>query len=333
MKTRKRRTRSSKKNIHRKSRAGTGRSKRCAKRPNEVHKLRVSAIHTICYYEFGNPAGEPVFVIHGGPGDHSRVENARMFDCRKYRVIFIDQRGCGRSTPFCEIKENTTQDLVEDIEKVRIASGLGHRKVQLFGMSWGTFLSLSYAIRYPDNVSRIVLRSVFLCTRDEYNDVENGKFVRKMFPDIYEEYVNVAEDPERATDEYYDKILGDGPDSDKYKYLKKVSKYEEILLSLRPNGRKLKRTFSKNDMCLARLEAHYFRNRCFARDIMAKIHRIRHIPMTIVHGRYDAVTPAYYAYKLHKALPKSKIQFTVAGHMMTDEENYAAVSKIFGGVV
>lgn len=308
-------------------------SRKCSTKPNSTHRIQVSSIHKIYYCEFGNPCGEPVFVIHGGPGDHSRFDNVGLFDCKKYRIIFIDQRGCGRSRPVGEIKDNTTDDLVDDIEKVRVAAGLGGRKIQLFGVSWGTFLSLSYAIKYPSNVSRIVLRSVFLCSKSEYDDVENGQFVRKMFPDVHEEYVRGAKNPERATDEYYDKILSGKPgDKRGLKYLKKVSDYENILLSLHPNKRGLQRKFDKKDVCLAKLSAHYFSNRCFARDIMSNIHKIEHIPTTIVQGRYDAVTPAYYAYKLHKALPKSKIYFTVAGHMMTDEGNYEKVREIFGGV-
>jgi len=334
METRKNRGRAYNRIKHNRSNSRTRRvSRKCSNKPNSTHRIQVSPIHKIFYCEFGNPVGEPVFVIHGGPGDHSRFDNVGLFDCNKYRVIFIDQRGCGRSKPFCEIKENTTADLVDDIEKVRIASGLGGRKIQLFGVSWGTFLSLSYAMKYPTSVSRIVLRSVFLCTKQEYNDVENGQFVRKMFPDVHEEYVRDAKNPEQATDEYYDKILScDSGDKSGLKYLKKVSDYENILLSLHPNKRGLPRKLGKKDMCLAKLEAHYFRNRCFTRDIMSKIHKIKHIPMTIVQGRYDAVTPAYYAYKLHKALPKSKIHFTVAGHMMTDEGNYEKVKEIFGGV-
>ena len=305
---------------------------KCSIKPRSIHSVQVSKIHKIYYYEFGNPSGEPVFVIHGGPGDHSRFENAQLFDCKKYRIIFIDQRGCGRSKPFCEIKENTTQDLVEDIEKVRIASGLGHRKVQLFGVSWGTFLSLSYAVKYPENVGRIVLRSVFLCTKQEYRDVEGGEFVKKMFPDVYEDYIKGAKEPERATAEYFDNILSCSLSNKKgLKYLKKVSDYENMLMSLNPNKKKLPRKLGVKDMCLARLEAHYFRNRCFVRDIISKVHKIRHIPVTIVHGRYDAVTPAYYAYELHKVLPRSTIHFTVAGHMMTDKGNYNEIKKIFGG--
>ncbi len=322
---------SSLKNIKKMNNTKTRKRRRCNNKPNETHYLQVSPLHKICYYEFGNAKGEPVMVIHGGPGDYSRFENTKLFDCSKYRIIFIDQRGCGKSKPFCEIKENTTQDLVEDIEKVRVACGLGHRKVQLFGVSWGTFLSLSYAIKYPDNVSRIVLRSVFLCTKQEYDDVENGKFVKKMFPDIFSEYADGAKNPDKVTDEYYEKILS-GRKVDRYKYAKKVSDYEEIILSLQPNKRSLRRKLNDKDICLSRLVAHYFQNRCFKKDIMGKIENIRHIPTTIVQGRYDAVTPAYYAYKLHKALPKSKIYFTVAGHSMEDDGNWNKLCDIFGGV-
>tara|TARA_Y100000816_G_C26103652_1_gene585645 strand:- start:1786 stop:2799 length:1014 start_codon:yes stop_codon:yes gene_type:complete len=323
---------SSRKNIKKSNKMVKSRKRRrCSNRPYETHYLQVSHIHKICYYEFGNPNGEPVFVIHGGPGDCSRFENAKLFDCSKYRIIFMDQRGCGKSKPFCEIKDNTTFELVEDIERVRIACGLGHRKVQMFGVSWGTFLTLSYAIKYPNNVSRIVLRSVFLCTKQEYEDVENGKFVKKMFPDIFSDYVKGAKDPKNVTDEYYDKIVN-GNKNDKYKYAKRVNDYEEIIMSLHPNKLSLRRKLNEKDLCLAKLVAHYFQNRCFTRDIMGKIHNIRHIPTTIVQGRYDAVTPAYYAYKLHKALPKSKIYFTIAGHTMEDDGNSNKLREIFGGI-
>jgi len=327
METRKNRGRTSKKIYNKSKRKGNTRKRY---KPRETHHIQVSPIHKIYYYEFGNPSGEPVFIIHGGPGDYSRFENVELFNRRKYKIIFIDQRGCGRSKPFCEIKENTTDDLVEDIEKVRIATGLGHRKIQLFGVSWGTFLSLSYSIKYPENVSRIVLRSVFLCTKKEYMDVEGGDFVKKMFPDVYDEYIKDAKDPNNATQEYFDKIVKCNNKTGT-KYLKKVSDYENMLMSLYPNKRALPRKFGEKDICLARLEDHYFRNRCFTRDIMSNIDKIRDIPTTIVHGRYDAVTPAYYAYKLHKALPNSKIHFTIAGHLMKDKGNYEKLKYIFGG--
>lgn len=324
----------------------TGRVRRprrvnCSKKPNETHALQVSQLHKIYYYEFGAADGEPVFVLHGGPGDRSRFDHVRLFDCAKYRIIFIDQRGCGRSRPACELKENTTNDLVEDIERVRIAAGLGgdDTRIQIFGASWGTFLALSYAIKYPAVVSRLVLRSVFLCTRQEYADVEKGEFVRKMFPDVYAEYVRGATDPGNATREYYDKILSTGSAVARENAGTKVRDYENATMTLVPppfnagssSSSSSRARPTQSDLCAAKMAAHYFGGRCFSRDIIARLSGIKHIPVTIVQGRYDAVTPAYYAHQLHMELPRSTIHYTVAGHAMSDAENWSRLARIFGG--
>ena len=154
-----------------------------------------------------------------------------------------------------------------------------------------------------------------------------------MFPDVFEEYVNGAKNPETATDEYFNKIMKcSNKENCANDEIRKVSKYEETLMALDVDPRTMQRKFTKKDICLAKLEAHYFNNRCFIRDILNKVHKIRHIPMIIVQGRYDAVTPAFYAYELHKMLPKSKIYFTIAGHRMREEENFNKVREIFGGI-
>ena len=134
-------------------------------KPYESNFLKVSDIHTIAYSLYGNPKGKPALFIHGGPGGGVVPDYARFFNPKKYFIILVDQRGCGKSTPFGETRENTTQNLIADFEQLRKL--LGVKKWQLFGGSWGSTLSLAYAIAHPDVVSELVLRGIFTLRKKE----------------------------------------------------------------------------------------------------------------------------------------------------------------------
>ena len=135
---------------------------------NKPHYLTVSDIHKIAYYTYGNNKNEPVFVIHGGPGGKSQIKMKNLFNLKKYFVVFIDQRGCGKSKPFGELKDNNTSNLIHDIERIR--RHLNLNKINIVGFSWGSYLSLSYSIKYPKNIKKIIVGGVYLCKKEEYND-------------------------------------------------------------------------------------------------------------------------------------------------------------------
>jgi len=148
--------------------------------------LEVSGVHTVHYEEYGNPEGKPVLFVHGGPGGGTAPENARYFDPRSYRIILVDQRGCGKSTPFAALEENTTWDLVADFEKVR--EHLGVDTWMVFGGSWGSTLGLTYAMTHPDKTTELVLRGIFLLRQRELDFFYEGRGTNYLFPAEWEDY-------------------------------------------------------------------------------------------------------------------------------------------------
>jgi proline iminopeptidase len=273
---------------------------------NKPHYLTVSDIHKIAYYTYGNKNNEPIFVIHGGPGGRSKIKMLNFFNLKKYFVVFIDQRGCGKSKPFGELKDNNTSNLIHDIERIR--THLNLNKINIVGFSWGSYLSLSYSVKYPQNIKKIVVGGVYLCKKEEYNDFERGDLLKKIYPDVFDE-LGVANF--KRTD----------------KHILNNLLRELYTNKLTPDNKKLNK-LTKNDKLETILYMHYIENNCFSRDLLNKIDKIKDIPVIIIQGRYDIVTPAYYAYELHKKLPKSKIYFTTSGHKM-EKEDKDLLLKIF----
>lgn len=158
--------------------------------------LKVSELHTVAWFEYGNPEGKPVLFVHGGPGGGTAPMNSRYFDPEKYRIILVDQRGCGKSTPFAELEENTTWDLVSDFEQIREMLGIDTWMV--FGGSWGSTLSLSYAISHPDRVTELVLRGIFLLRKKELDFFYEGMGTNFLFPEQWEDYKAAIPEEEQA---------------------------------------------------------------------------------------------------------------------------------------
>ena len=151
--------------------------------------------HQMYWEEYGNPKGEPVFVVHGGPGGGSQPAYARYFDPERYRIILFDQRGCGRSLPHASLEANTTWDLVADMERLR--EHLGIDRWQLFGGSWGSTLALAYAETHPDRTRDLILRGIFLLRREEliwFYQAGCGW----LFPEAFEEFRKVIPPEERG---------------------------------------------------------------------------------------------------------------------------------------
>ena len=283
--------------------------------------LQVSDLHSIYWERSGNPDGEKILVIHGGPGGGSQPRYRRFFDPAKFDIIQFDQRGCGFSTPFSELKENTTNDLVKDIEKLRI-----HLKIDnwhLFGGSWGSTLSLIYAIRNPNKVLSLILRGIFLCRRFELLwFYQYG--ASEIFPEEFEDFVSVIPNKER------DNLMGSF-----YKYLtssdfkvrtRAASAWTNWELS---TSHLKKKEFDYDKVepnsfsdAFARIECHYFINNIFLEDnfILKNIKLIETIPTKIIQGRYDVVCPVRSAWDLNKKLKNSKLIIVDdAGHSMSEE--------------
>ena len=289
--------------------------------PYRTSRLRVSDLHEIYFEECGSPAGKPVVLLHGGPGGGTNPVMRRYHDPRIYRIILFDQRGCGRSTPHASLEENTTWDLVEDMERLRIH--LGVQRWQVFGGSWGSTLALAYAETYPDRVMELVLRGIFTLRRSElewfYQDGSSW-----VFPDAFEDYVRVIPPEERGDmiAAFYRRLTHADP-AVQIEAARAWSAWEGKTLSLLPDAERVRR-FSEDHYALAfaRIECHYFVNRgFFASDdqLIVDAHRLSGIPGIIVHGRYDIVTPVKIAFDLARAWPEAKLRIVPdAGHAMTE---------------
>ncbi len=277
--------------------------------------------HELFYQLFGNPDGIPVLFVHGGPGAGCQPKDARYFDPKKFNVLLIDQRGAGQSKPFASLKNNKTKFLVDDLHK--FLKFLNIKKTFLFGGSWGSCLSLCYAIKYPKTVLGMVLRGIYLGTPEENHHFLTGG-VKSYFPEVWERFIsNVPKEHKKNPSKFYWKMMNSKNFKTALKWCREWSLYELSALSLHYDEKKaLKKSRGKWIVPFARLEAYYLMNDCFLpKDYIIKnARKIKRIPCTIVQGRYDVICPPKTAYSLHKALPKSKFLLVTAGHSSSDSE-------------
>ncbi|MEM7740772.1 MAG: prolyl aminopeptidase [Pseudomonadota bacterium] len=284
-------------------------------------QMQVSPLHEIYYEASGNPDGKPVVVCHGGPGGGSTPSMRRYFDPERYHIILFDQRGCGRSTPHAELRENSTWDLVEDMERLR--QKLGVAQWQVFGGSWGSTLALSYALKHPSKVSELVLRGIFTLRRAEllWFYQEGASW---MYPEAWEAFIKPIPEGERSDlmTAYQKRLLSDDRAA-RLEAAKAWSVWEGSTVSLVPSRERMD-SFAGERFALAfaRIENHYFCNGGFFDEddwIIANARQLEGIPGTIVQGRYDVVTPAKTAYELHKAWPGSMLKMIGdAGHAASE---------------
>ncbi|NER33436.1 MAG: prolyl aminopeptidase [Oscillatoria sp. SIO1A7] len=290
--------------------------------PYKEGTLQVSDLHTIYFQEAGNPEGKPVLFVHGGPGAGIVPIYRQYFDPTKWRIILFDQRGCGRSTPHAELKENTTWDLVSDIEKLRLQ--LGIESWVLFGGSWGSSLALAYSETHPERCRGLILRGIFMVRQKEIRwFYQEG--ASNIFPDAWEEYLKPIPPEERddLVAAYYRRLTS----SDSQVRLEAARAWSiwEASTSKLIQDTGLIQSFSGDRFAeaFARIECHYFINKCFLdRDeqLLENADRIRHIPGVIVQGRYDVVCPMRSAWDLHRAWPEAElIVVPDAGHSMTEK--------------
>lgn len=298
-------------------------------KPYKRHQLKVSEIHELYVDEAGNPDGLPVLFVHGGPGSACDASSRRFYDPSNYRIITFDQRGCGRSTPHSSLEENTTEDLIEDIEKIR--QYLAVEQFVLFGGSWGSTLSLLYAQRYPQHVHAMVLRGIFLCRQVDldwlYRDGAN-----RIFPDNWDEFQRAIPEAERGdlVEAYYNRLTGED-ELARMAAAKAWSAWEGNCSKLRPSAEAMaKFTKPHNAMALSRIETHYFMNKGFIEEnqILRNMDAIKDIPGTIVHGRYDMVCPLDNAYLLNHHWPASELHIVRdAGHSASEPGNVDALIR------
>jgi len=289
--------------------------------PYRQGMLKVSNLHTIYFEESGNPQGKPVVILHGGPGGGSQPLYRQYFNPDLWRIVQFDQRGCGKSIPHAELTENSTWHLVEDIETLR--NHLNINSWVVSGGSWGSTLALAYSETHPEYCQALILRGIFLLRRKElewFYQEGAGYF----FPEAWEQYVELIPIDERhdMIAAYYRRLTSDDHHV-RSQAARAWSVWEASTSKLIPDLELIAR-FGTEDFAdaFARLECHYFMNRGFftsEMQLLENIDRIRHIPTTIVQGRYDVVCPMFTAWELHQAF--SEAEFIVvpdAGHSMTE---------------
>ena len=289
--------------------------------PFNEFQLQVSDLHTIHIEESGNPEGKPVIFLHGGPGGGIEPIYRQYFNPEKWRIIIFDQRGCGRSTPHAELSENTTWDLITDIEKIR--EYLKIKKWVVFGGSWGSTLSMTYAIKHPSRCKALILRGIFMLRKKEINWFyqEGASYI---YPDAWEYYLAPIPENERAdlVAAYY-KRLTSSDDKVRIGAAKAWSIWEASTSKLFQSDNYLHH-FEEPSVAeaFARIECHYFTNGGFFDTdewLLDNVDKIRHIPTVIVQGRYDVVCPIISAWDLHRNFPEADFEIIQdAGHSMTE---------------
>jgi proline iminopeptidase len=292
--------------------------------PYNTGRLRVSDVHELYFEESGNPSGKPVVFLHGGPGGGSEPKQRRYFRPEKYRIVNFDQRGCGRSTPYASLEQNTTWDLVADIEKLR--EHLRIQRWQVFGGSWGSTLALAYSETHPDRVTELVLRGIFLLRKQEI-DWFYQRGASALFPDAWEPYFAHIPEGERSDllAAYYRRLTSEDP-AVRLAAAKIWSGWEGATSKLLPDAA-FTAHYEESEFALAfaRIEAHYFVNKGFLKSdaqLLENVSKIRHIPGVIVQGRYDVVCPMESAWALHRAWPGAEFIITPdSGHSATEPPN------------
>jgi proline iminopeptidase len=279
--------------------------------------LPVSDLHTLYFEESGNPGGKPVVFLHGGPGGGTNPRCRRFFDPAVYRIVLFDQRGCGKSTPHADLTDNTTWDLVADIERLR--EHLGVDRWQVFGGSWGSTLALAYAQSHPERVTELVLRGIFMLRRTELEwFYQQG--CDALFPDAWEHFLAAIPPAEHGDliSAYHRRLTH--PDAAvRVAAARAWSIWEGATSHLYQNPAHIASTGEDEfALAFARIECHYFVNAGFFEvdgQLLRDVPRIRHIPTVIVQGRYDVVCPVRSAWDLHRAWPEADLQIIAdAGH-------------------
>ena len=297
--------------------------------------LPVDGRHRIYYEQCGNPQGKPVVILHGGPGAGCSAKMRRFHDPSRYRIVLFDQRGSGRSTPHADLVDNTTWDLVADIEALR--EHLGITRWQVFGGSWGSTLALAYAQAHPSRVTELVLRGIFMLRRWELEwFYQQG--ASRLFPDAWSHYLEAIPDVERGDlISAYHRRLTSSDEATRLAAARAWSVWEASTSLLIPDEAFIDGHKDAHfALSFARIESHYFVHGGFfdvEDQLLRDAHRLKGIPGVIVHGRYDVVCPIQSAWDLHRAWPDSKLVISpTSGHSAFEVENASALIEATDGL-
>ena len=295
--------------------------------PYRTEMLNVSEKHQIYFEECGNPQGYPVVFLHGGPGSGCNPTQRRFFDPHFYRIILLDQRGCGRSTPQGSIEDNGTDRLVEDIEALK--QHLNIKEWLVFGGSWGSTLALAYALAHPKSVTGLILRGIFLSRPSELNWFLGG--IKSLFPEPWQKLLSYLPNNE------HDDVL--------QAYAKRVfsrdiklaqeaaihwNAYESSIMTLLPREENNNTINPEIELARAKVQIHYIQHQCFVgnRDLLNEVKSLSNIPTTIIQGRYDMVCPPITAWELHQAMPHAHLEMIPdAGHSAMEAGITSALVK------
>ena len=295
--------------------------------PFETHVLNADG-HKVYYEVSGNPDGKPALFVHGGPGGGGSTDVRRFFNPDLYKIVVFDQRGCGRSKPHASLEQNTTWDLVSDMESIR--ENLSIDSWLVFGGSWGSTLSLAYAQQYPHRVSELVLRGIFMLRKKEL-DWFYQEGASKLFPEAWEEFVKpIDQDKRNNLMDAYREIFYGTDQRAKLEAAIAWSKWEAATSSLIFSQARVD-DFQEPEFALAfaMIENHYFVNKGFfthENQLLDGVDKIRQIPAVIVQGRYDVVCPIESAWELANKWPEAELIITPnSGHSAFERENIAAL--------
>lgn len=285
--------------------------------PHASGMLALDGRHLMYWESCGNPGGVPILFLHGGPGGGALPHHRRFYDPARWRIVLYDQRGAGRSTPRAEIADNTTQHLLDDIERLR--EHLHIDRWVLFGGSWGSTLALLYAEKHPERVLGMILRGIFLASVNEIRWFMTG--MRSFFPDAWERFASHLPASERndLLANYHRRLIDPDP-AVHLPAARAWDRYESACSTLLPRP-EAGGAADGASLAIARIEAHYFVHDAFLApgEIVGSSSRIATIPCTIVQGRYDVVCPPAAAFALARALPRAELVVVPdAGHSVRE---------------
>ena len=290
--------------------------------PYQTGMLDVGDGHSLHWELCGNPDGKPVVFLHGGPGGGSSPDHRRQFDPEKYRILVFDQRGCGKSTPYASLENNTTWDLVEDIEKLRSQVSKVD-KWQVFGGSWGSTLALAYAETYPERVTELVLRGIFLFDQYEIDWMYKAGGASQVYPDKFDEFLAPIPGGERGDlVAAYAQRLTSNDKEVQLSAAKAWSKWEGEIVTLLPSPETIERfTSPEVAVAVARIENHYMAAHGWLEEgqLLKGADKLRGIRGVIVQGRHDTCTPPIAAWRLKQAWPEVELNIIPdAGHLFNE---------------
>ena len=288
--------------------------------PYRTHRIAMDGRHELYVEECGNPQGLPAIFLHGGPGAGLAPYHRRFFDPQRYRIVLFDQRGAGRSTPFADLTGNTTWHLVSDIERIREQMEI--ERWVVFGGSWGSTLALAYAQTHPERVLGLVLRGIFLARPEEIRWYYEEGGASWILPEKWQRYAAPIPAQERThmLEAYWRRLTSEDAGV-QLEAAKAWGAWEGGGITLEESP-ETEASFAAPEVALslARIEAHYFRQHAFLEpgQLLRDVAKLRHIPTTIVHGRYDIICPVKNAYDLAAAWPEADFHVVLAGHAASE---------------